>query len=190
MTINELATAKQFNSRIVMVVFINNVLGRVRYGFGPTEIPGTEIDTPDFVALAKAYGHDGAYVTSAEEAEAAIEAAWNAKGVFMVQVHMDRHLSAHMEKLTSEDHQLMQLTLQLSDELPKSMQMLRRPVAMKALLESVGNDVNKAREQLARWREDHKDELACCEHTSIQGMDDYLLSRVWQTKVGANDVVQ
>jgi quercetin dioxygenase-like cupin family protein len=182
MSINELATAKQMNSRVVMVVFVNNVLGRVRYGFGPDEVPGTEIDTPDFVALAKAYGHDGTYVTSAEEAEAAIETAWSAKGVFLVQVHLDRHLSAHMEKLTSEDHQLMHLTLELKDNLPKPMQMLRRPVLMKTLLGSVGNDLDRAKQHLLRWRKEYTDEQEFYLHAT-KGIDEYLLERVWQTKV-------
>jgi hypothetical protein len=182
MTINELATAKQMNSRVVMVVFVNNVLGRVRYGFGPSEVPGTEIDTPDFVALAKAYGHDGAYVSSAEEAKAAIETAWAAKGVFLVQVHLDRHLSAHMEKLTSEDHQLMHLTLELKDELPKPMQMLRRPVLMKTLLDSVGNDLEKAKQHLEKWRKEYGDEHDYYIHDT-KGIDQYLIERVWQTKV-------
>lgn len=183
MTINELATAKQMNARVVMVVFINNVLGRVRYGFGPSEVPGTEIDTPDFVALAKAYGHNGAYVTNAEEADAAIEAAWGAKGVFLVQVHLDRHLSAHMEKLTSDDHQLMHLTLELKGELPKPMQMLRRPVAMRALLDSVNNDLDKAREHLAYWRQEFTDENAYYSNPKAKSLDEYLLFRVWQTRV-------
>jgi hypothetical protein len=186
MTINELATAKQMNARIVMVVFINNVLGRVRYGFGATEIPGTEIDTPDFVAVAKAYGHGGAYVTSAEQAEAAVEAAWSAKGVFLIQVHLDRHLSAHMEKLSSEDHQLMHLTLELKDDLPEPMQLLRRPVAMKALLDHVGNDLAKAREHLSCWRKEHDDDVVFYQTAAgAPSLDEYLLYRIWQTKLNA-----
>jgi len=184
MTLNELATAKQMKSRIVLVVFVNNVLGRVRYGFGSTEIPGTEIDTPDFVALAKAYGHNGAYVTSPEQADAAIDAAWGAEGVFLVQVHLDRHLSAHMEKLTSDDHQLMRLTLELKDELPKPMQMLRRPVAIRSLLNRVGNDVEKAREELAKWRAEYSNNSSFYEHRTDE-LDAYLIEQVWQTKDSA-----
>jgi hypothetical protein len=87
-----------------------------------------------------------------------------------------------MEKLTSDDHQLMRLTLELKDDLPTPMQMLRRPVALRTLLNSVGNDVEKARAELAQWRTEYSEDVAFYHH-STKGLDEYLIEQVWQTKV-------
>lgn len=134
MTLNELATAVQHNCRIIMVVFCNQSLGRVKFGFGGHEIAGTQITNPDYVALAKAYGADGMKVDKPSQASAAVDAAFKSKGVFVLEVSMDPTLRAEMAKM-NDMHAVAAVASKLAGVLPESFIHLRRPQAMLVLVE-------------------------------------------------------
>jgi len=69
--------------------------GRVIFGFQGAA--GCEIDGPDCVALAKAYGGDGIRVEKAGELPAAIDAAVaSSSGLFLLHVLIDPLLKADM----------------------------------------------------------------------------------------------
>merc|ERR1711971_1499357 len=72
MTINELGLVKQLfaNSsvayKMLVIVFDNEVLGRVKFGFEGAL--GCELGpSPDFVAIAKGYGGDGVKLSSLDQ---------------------------------------------------------------------------------------------------------------------------
>ena len=134
MTLNELATAIQHKCRIVMIVFCNGALGRVKFGFGAHEIAGTQIINPDYVALAKAYGAEAVRVDSPAQAEAAVDAAFKASGVFVIEVTLDPTLRAEMAKV-HDMRGIASLAHELGDLLPPSLSQLRRPQALLSLLE-------------------------------------------------------
>lgn len=94
MTIGELATAKQHKCQITMIIFNNHLLGRVHFGFD--DVRGDEIVSPDFVALARAYGGDGVHVRCATEVEGALRAARAASGLFVLEVAVDPQLKAEV----------------------------------------------------------------------------------------------
>lgn len=73
--VQELATARQFNIAVVAVVFNNQAYGNVRrdqqntYG---NRIMGADLENPDFVALAKAFGVRGMLARDPEELRTAL----------------------------------------------------------------------------------------------------------------------
>ena len=73
--VQELATARQFNIGVVAVVFNNSAYGNVRrdqqntYG---NRILGSDLENPDFVALAKAFGVKGMLARDPEELRSAL----------------------------------------------------------------------------------------------------------------------
>jgi hypothetical protein len=174
MTLNELATAVQHGCRVVAIVFCNQSLGRVKYGFGAQTIVGADIGNPDFVALARAFGAEGVRVSSPDEADGAIRAAWEAKGVFVVEVAVDPSLSAEMAKM-HDMRSVAALARRVGDLLPESLAGLRRPQAMQGLMEHVRekhrtgggegasspalteSDVEAIRGMLERWRTEYAD---------------------------------
>ncbi|CAK9110492.1 unnamed protein product [Durusdinium trenchii] len=101
MTINELGTAKQVfeessdEHSLVIILLDNSKLGRVVFGFEGAE--GCDlVSNIDFVMLAKAYGGDGLQVSSCEQLEGAMDAAFKSKGIFMLHVLTDPELKADM----------------------------------------------------------------------------------------------
>jgi len=134
MTVPELATAVAHRCRVIVVVFVNGSLGRVKHGFGDTAIGGTNLGKVDFVALAAAYGAGSARVTTPSEAEEAVAAAWVAEGPFLLEVATDPELSADMAKM-HDMRGLAALAARLGDALPAPLAGLRRPRAMQALLD-------------------------------------------------------
>jgi acetolactate synthase I/II/III large subunit len=79
MNIQELATAKQYNCPVKVVILNNNYLGMVRQWqelFYNKRYAGTVMEvTPDFVMLAKAYGAVGLRATKTSEVEAVLKEA-------------------------------------------------------------------------------------------------------------------
>jgi acetolactate synthase-1/2/3 large subunit len=79
MNIQELATAKQYNCPVKVVILNNNYLGMVRQWqelFYNKRYAGTVMDiTPDFVMLAQAYGAVGLRATKTSEVEAVLKEA-------------------------------------------------------------------------------------------------------------------
>jgi len=164
MTLNELATAVQHGCRIVMVVFCNKALGRVKFGFGANEISGTQIMNPDYVALAKSFGAEAVRVDRPEQAEAAVEAAFAASGVFLIEVTMDPTLRAEMAKV-HDMRGISSLAGRLGELLPESMSHLRRPQALMTLLEHfqqghsgssfTDEEVEDIKAMLVKWRHEY-----------------------------------
>jgi len=156
MTIGELATAMQHKCRITLVIFNNNLLGRVHFGF--EGVSGDDIISPDFVALVRAYGGDGVHVTDESGAEAAVKQAWARKepGVFIIEVRTDPALKAEYAKMKDVSPFIAQLREALADVLPTD---LRPSDVRKLIAFDVHGDgmlsvdeVNAAREVLSRLR--------------------------------------
>lgn len=81
MTIQELATAKQFNANIILLVINNGSYGTIRTHQEknyPGRVMATELVNPDFTALAAAYGFYSAKVACTEEFYPAFAAAQSA----------------------------------------------------------------------------------------------------------------
>ncbi len=76
MTIQELGTIMQEKLGVKMIVLNNDFLGMVRQWqemFFDERYSFTEIDNPDFIAIAKAYNIDGTLVTDRKDLDAAIQ---------------------------------------------------------------------------------------------------------------------
>lgn len=82
MNIQELATSKQYNCPVIVCILNNNYLGMVRQWqelFYDKRYAATVMEvTPDFCALAEAYGAKGILVTKTSEVESAIKEALEA----------------------------------------------------------------------------------------------------------------
>lgn len=99
MSMMELATLVQHGIDVKIVVFRNCRLGMVRelqdkqYGGRETAV---DLDgSPDFIALAAAYGIPGADVHTDGDVPAAIEQMFAARGPFLMQVHVDPSQSSY-----------------------------------------------------------------------------------------------
>ena len=88
MNVQELSTCLEFNIPIKIFIFDNHTLGMVRQWqkmFYRGHISSTNLNSnPDFVALAKAYGHEGIRVTDPKELEAAVEKALSMKDKLVI----------------------------------------------------------------------------------------------------------
>ncbi len=74
----ELATAVQHGANVVTIIANNGMYGTIRMHqekFYPNRVSGTQLQNPDFVALARAYGGHGALVERTEDFAAAFEEA-------------------------------------------------------------------------------------------------------------------
>lgn len=88
MNVQELSTCLEFNIPIKIFIFDNHTLGMVRQWqkmFYRGHISSTNLNSnPDFVALAKAYGHEGMRVTDPKELDAAVEKALSMKDKLVI----------------------------------------------------------------------------------------------------------
>ncbi|SFS69758.1 acetolactate synthase, large subunit [Succinivibrio dextrinosolvens] len=88
MNVQELSTCLEFNIPIKIFIFDNHTLGMVRQWqkmFYRGHISSTNLNSnPDFVALAKAYGHEGFRVTDPKELDAAVEKALSMKDKLVI----------------------------------------------------------------------------------------------------------
>ncbi|MFI2810817.1 MULTISPECIES: thiamine pyrophosphate-binding protein [Microbulbifer] len=78
MTIQELATARQYSANIIVLVINNGSYGTIRTHQEknyPGRVMATDLVNPDFTALASAYGFHSATITCTEEFYPAFEAA-------------------------------------------------------------------------------------------------------------------
>lgn len=98
MTIGELAVVQQLlpDRTFVIIVAKNGLLGRVHFGWAGVE--GTEVDTPDLVKLAGAYGGTGESLATNDRATVvkAVENAISAKGLHILEVMVDEETAAPM----------------------------------------------------------------------------------------------
>ena len=88
----ELATAAQYDARVIFIVVNNGMFGTIRMHQErdfPERVSGTQLKNPDFAALARAYGLHGEVVEKTEDFEAAFERAWSAKTASLLELRVD-----------------------------------------------------------------------------------------------------
>jgi len=88
----ELATAAQYDLKIVFLVVNNGMYGTIRMHQErdyPGRVSGTELKNPDFAALARAYGLHGETVEKTGDFAAAFERAWSAKTASLIDLRID-----------------------------------------------------------------------------------------------------
>ena len=88
MNIQELSTCLEFNIPVKIFILDNSTLGMVRQWqrmFYKGHISSTNLNSnPDFVALAKAYGHEGMRVTDPKELDSAVAKALSMKDKLVI----------------------------------------------------------------------------------------------------------
>jgi len=104
MLLGELITLRQQHLPVKVVVFNNGALSFVELEMKVVGIVnfGTDLDNPDFAALARAIGLFGATVERAGELEDALRAAFAHDGPALVDVHTARQELAMPPKITRE----------------------------------------------------------------------------------------
>ena len=102
MLLGELITLRQLDLPVKVVVFNNGALSFVELEMKAAGIVtyGTDLDNPDFAAIARAVGLFGARVEKAGELDDALRAAFGHDGPALVDVRTDRHELSLPPKLT------------------------------------------------------------------------------------------
>jgi acetolactate synthase-1/2/3 large subunit len=93
MTGQELATAAQFDAKLMFIVVNNGMYGTIRMHQEreyPERVSGTMLKNPDFAALARAYGLHGEIVEKTADFAAAFERASQAKTASLIELRMDQ----------------------------------------------------------------------------------------------------
>lgn len=88
----ELATAVQYGAKTLIVLLNNGMYGTIRMHQErefPQHVSGSQLQNPDFVALARAYGYAGARVTRTAEFEAELKAAVARPQGTLIEVMLD-----------------------------------------------------------------------------------------------------
>lgn len=91
--VQELATARQFNIGVVAIVFNNSAFGNVRRDQTNTydgRLLGADLENPDFVALAKAFGISAARVDTTEGLRTALTEAFALDAPALIEVTIPR----------------------------------------------------------------------------------------------------
>ncbi len=89
MTLQELGTIMQFDVDVKILILNNQFLGMVRQWqelFHEKRYSFTDITSPDFIQLAKAYGINGKSISKREELKNAIQEMLSHKGSFLLEV--------------------------------------------------------------------------------------------------------
>jgi thiamine pyrophosphate-dependent acetolactate synthase large subunit-like protein len=97
MTLQELATFQQMKrpgDKLLVIVFDNQVLGRVAFGF--ENAAGCDMIGPDYVQLVKAYGGDGIRLDSDDQAKDVVTEALKKEGLYLIHVIVNPHVKADM----------------------------------------------------------------------------------------------
>jgi acetolactate synthase-1/2/3 large subunit len=92
MTGQELATAVQQKLGLIVLLVNNNMYGTIRTHqerHYPTRVIGTALHNPDFAALARAYGAEGAVVERTADFAPAFARARAASGPFIIELRID-----------------------------------------------------------------------------------------------------
>jgi acetolactate synthase-1/2/3 large subunit len=92
MTGQELATAVQYETAMVVLVVNNGMYGTIRMHqerHYPGRVSGTDLVNPDFAALARAYGAHGAAVERTDEFPAAFEEALASGRPALIELRVD-----------------------------------------------------------------------------------------------------
>ncbi|MCA0420037.1 MAG: thiamine pyrophosphate-binding protein, partial [Proteobacteria bacterium] len=88
----ELATAVQYDLKILFIVVNNGMYGTIRMHqerHYPTRVSGTALVNPDFVTLARAYGLHAERVEQTADFEVALERARQAAGSALIELVTD-----------------------------------------------------------------------------------------------------
>jgi acetolactate synthase-1/2/3 large subunit len=88
----ELATAMQYDARVIFIVVNNGMFGTIRMHqerHYPGRVSGTTLHNPDFAALARAYGLHGEVVASTGEFAPAFERAAQCGKAALIEVRID-----------------------------------------------------------------------------------------------------
>lgn len=88
----ELATARQYGVKTIIVLLNNSMLGTIRMHQErayPNRVSGTGLVNPDFAALARAYGYAGARITRTDEFEPALLAALTRSEGTLIEIILD-----------------------------------------------------------------------------------------------------
>jgi acetolactate synthase-1/2/3 large subunit len=89
MTIQELGTIMQFKPNVKIIILNNNFLGMVRQWqelFHQHRYSFVDIQSPDFVQVAKGYGIDGKSISKREDLKKALSEMLNHKGSYLLEV--------------------------------------------------------------------------------------------------------
>jgi thiamine pyrophosphate-dependent acetolactate synthase large subunit-like protein len=112
MTIGELGTVCQqyahseTEHKLLLIILDNEKLGRVAFGFAGAQ--GCELGpSPDFVALAKAYGGDGTTLRHRAQLESAMAYAFSSTGLFVLHVLTDPTVKADMTNFKDNSIKMM-----------------------------------------------------------------------------------
>jgi pyruvate dehydrogenase (quinone) len=91
MLLGDIATIKQYDLPIKVIVFNNRALGLVKLEMEVTGIPDNETDmvNPDFAAIAEATGIKGISIHSADEIDSKLQEAFNHNGPVLVDIYTD-----------------------------------------------------------------------------------------------------
>jgi pyruvate dehydrogenase (quinone) len=104
MLLGELITLRQMHLPVKVVVFNNSALAFVELEMKAAGIVnyGTELENPDFAAIARAVGLHGTTVKRADELEEALQAAFDHDGPALLDVHTARQELSMPPKITLE----------------------------------------------------------------------------------------
>ena len=89
MTLQELGTIAQWKLPVKIVILNNNFLGMVRQWqqlFFDRRYSSVEMDNPDFLKLAEAYGIPARQVSMCSDVESALTEMWETSGPYLVEV--------------------------------------------------------------------------------------------------------
>ena len=88
----ELATATQFGAKTIIVLLNNGMYGTIRMHQErdfPRHISGSQLQNPDFAALARAYGYAGVRISCTEEFEPEFLAAMARTNGTLIEIILD-----------------------------------------------------------------------------------------------------
>lgn len=88
----ELATAMQYDARVIFLVINNGMYGTIRMHqerHYPGRVSGTQLTNPDFAALARAYGLHGEIVEATEDFAPAFKRAENSGRPALIEIRID-----------------------------------------------------------------------------------------------------
>ena len=104
MTGQELATARQWGGRSIILLLNNGMYGTIRMHQEreyPEHVMGSSLKNPDFLALARAYGYEGVRVARTADFEPALQAALKADTGTVIEILLDPEVITTRGTLTA-----------------------------------------------------------------------------------------
>lgn len=103
MAVNELATIKQYNLPLIIIVVNNNMYGTIRMHqemHYPEHVYGTTLVNPNFQTLVEAYGGKGYLVKKTDEFEPAFQEALESNKLCLIEIQTDQELISPKTTIT------------------------------------------------------------------------------------------